>query len=369
MTGRVILKSLALFVLLNLLFAWLNPSQSLGRLTIYNRLVPGRDRLPYADDPSRSYSLSLYDLEVMLASHEINSGPKPADEFRVILIGDSSTWGYLLHSDQTLAAAINQKNLTLPDGRRVHAYNLGYPFMSLAKDLLILSRAMRYQPDMIVWPVTLESFPKDKQLFPPLLRNNPEPIRELIGKYNLNLDPNDQNFVEPSFLDRTILGSRRRLADWIRLQLYGLMWAATGIDQDLPSDFTPLMKDLPPDDSFHDLKTPVLNPNTLSSDVLEAGAQLAGDTPLLFVNEPMFISQGQNSDIRYNFYYPRWAYDSYRQVLSSLSAEKGWRYLDLWDAISPSEFTNTAVHMTPHGTSTLADFLGEAILQAGSEPR
>ncbi len=55
----------------------------------------------------------------------------------------------------------------------MRAYNLGYPVMSLTKDLLILDYAQRYQPDLIIWAVTLESFPYDKQLFPPLLQNNP----------------------------------------------------------------------------------------------------------------------------------------------------------------------------------------------------
>ncbi len=90
--GRVISKALALFLLLNILFAWLIPLPSLGRISIYNHLVPGRVRLPYADDPARSYNLSLFDLEAMFASHEIEAQPKPEDEYRVILIGDSSTW-------------------------------------------------------------------------------------------------------------------------------------------------------------------------------------------------------------------------------------------------------------------------------------
>jgi len=357
------LKALALFLLLNICFAWFTPLSNLGRISIYNRLVPGRVRLPYADDPARSYNLSLFDLDAMFASHEIEARPKPDDEYRVILIGDSSTWGYLLQPDQTLAAALNESGLTLPDGRRVHAYNLGYPVMSLAKDLLILSKAMKYQPDMVIWLVTLESFPRDKQLFPPLLQHNPGPVRDLIEKYGLSLDTDDPGFTEPGIFGRTILGSRRALADWIRLQLYGLMWAATGIDQDIPSSFIARMEDLPPDNSFHGLKPLTLSPDPISLDVLGAGARVVGSTPLLIVNEPMFISQGQNSDIRYNFYYPRWAYDDYRERLASLTAAQGWPYVDFWDAIPPSEFTNTAVHMTPHGTAMLADLLGEVILK------
>jgi hypothetical protein len=82
--------------------------------------------------------------------------------------------------------------------------------------------------------------------------------------------------------------------------------------------------------------------------------------------EPMFVSQGFNSDIRYNFYYPRWAYDDYRDMMAELSARNGWQYLDLWDFIPPDEFTNSAVHMTPQATQRLAQKIGEFILNGWS---
>ena len=82
------------------LIAWLYPLPTLGRLSLYNRLLPGRLRLPYGDEPSKAYNLSLYNLEAMFSSHQIGAA-KPPDEYRVILIGDSSTWGFLLPADQT----------------------------------------------------------------------------------------------------------------------------------------------------------------------------------------------------------------------------------------------------------------------------
>ena len=136
----------------------------------------------------------------MFASHELASGQKPEDEFRVLLIGDLSTWGFLLPADQTLASQINQAGLQTAVGKQVRVYNLGYPVMSLSKDLLILSQALRYQPDLIIWPVTLESFPYDKQLFPPLIQNNPERMRQLIADYGLNLDRNNRILSKPAFL-------------------------------------------------------------------------------------------------------------------------------------------------------------------------
>ena len=352
--GRVFVKALLLFLLLNFLFAACNPIPLLGRVSAYNHLFPGRARLPYAENPEKAYNLSLFDLDAMFASHELAAGKKPEDEYRVILIGDLSTWGYLLQPGETLAAQLDQAGLSLPDGRRVRFYNLGYPVMSLMKDLLVLSRIQQYDPDLVIWPLTLESFPYDKQLYPPLLQHNPAPVRRLIDQFQLKLDAQDPNFIQTSPWGKTLLGNLRPLADWWRLQLYGVLWAATGIDQDIPQDYTPRLEDLSADESFHDLQPPHLSPDDLALEILQAGIQLAGDTPVLLVNEPVFISQGQNSDIRYNFYYPRWAYDDYRRILREFSVQRGWNYADLWDAIPPGEFTNTAVHLSPEGNRLLA---------------
>jgi hypothetical protein len=351
---KVLVKALILFLLINLLFAAVDLKPALGRISAYNLIFPGRLRLPYGDNPDQSYNLSVFNLEAMFASHEIDAAQKPENEFRVILIGDSSIWGYLLEPDETLSAQINSAGVSLPDGRRVRVYNLGYPVQSLTKDLLILSSAMRYQPDLILWPLTLESFPYEKQLFPPVLQHNPGPVRELIKKYSLDLNPNDPALVDTPFLERTIAGDRRSYANLIRLQLYGVMWAATGIDHSIPVNYTPTMQDLPDNIDFHQFTPPHLNRSDLALEVLNAGVELAGDTPILFINEPIFISQGENSDIRYNFMYPQWAYDDYREIMRSQSQAQGWRYLDLWNLVPGKEFTNTAVHLSPEGTAILA---------------
>ena len=364
---NVAIKGILLFVIANLLFAWIDPLADLGRISAYNRLFPGRQRLPYADHPEKAYSLSLYNMEAMFASHEIAATPKPEDEFRVILIGDSSTWGFLLPNEHTLSSFMNAEPVSLTNGRKVRVYNLGYPVMSLAKDLLILSYAMRYQPDLIVWLVTLESFPHDKQLYPPLLQNNPDRMGQLIQSYDLKLDPADPLFVRPSFWDRTIIGRRRSLADLVRLQLYGPLWAATGIDQDIPETYTLRQEDFEQDFSFHEYQPPRLNESDLALEILAAGIQMAQPVPVLIVNEPIFISQGKNSDIRYNFFYPRWAYDDYRQILADFSTRAGWRFEDFWDAIPGQEFTNSAVHLSADGSRQFAKLLMPVVLSAALE--
>lgn len=367
--GWLISKASLLFIVLNLVFAYFYPLPFLGKVSAYNRIFPGRSRLPYGDNPQTSYNLNLYNLEAMFASHEIHRKPKADDEFRVILVGDSATWGFLLQPDQTTSAQINKLNQSLPDGRRIQAYNLGYPVMSLTKDLLILSRISSYQPDLIVWAITLESFPYDKQLFPPLLQNNASIVRDLIIQNKLNLETNSPDLIDLTFWDRTIVGARRPLADLVRLQLYGVMWAATGIDQEIPTVYSPAMLDLTDDLTFHNLQPPHIKSTDIAIDVLKAGFNMAGEIPILLVNEPMLISQGQNSDLRYNFFYPRWAYDEYRQLMSSLAAEENWHYVDFWNAIPAYEFTNSAVHLSPKGNQQFASILMQAIQDAAqTEP-
>jgi len=358
---RIAVKGVILFLAISILFAFFDPLPGLGKISTYNVLFPGRVRLPYGENPDQAYNFSLYNLEAMFASHALSGTEKSPDEFRVLLVGDSSAWGYLLEPQNTLAGYLNSANLQMKDGRTVQAYNLGYPTMSLAKDLMLLSQAIRYQPDLIIWLATLESFPIVKQLDSPIVQNNPSVVRELIKQFSLNLDPDDSRFVGKDFLNSTLPGQRRALADYFRLQLYGMMWAATGIDQYYPSTFDPPQRDLEADESFHELLPPQLNPGDLSFDILAAGKSLAGDVPIIFVNEPIYISDGENSDIRYNFFYPRWAYDQYRQLFSEFCQQNELHCLDEWNLVSADEFTNSAIHMTPVGTRQLAEKLEDTL--------
>lgn len=358
---RVAIKAAILFAAINLAFALLDPVPALGTLSAYNVLVPGRPRLPYSDVPDRAYSLSLNDLNAMFASHEIAGGGAP-DAYRVLIMGDSSVWGVLLRPEETLAGQINALNLETPGGRPVRAYNLGYPIMSLTKDLLLLERALDYDPDLIVWMLTLRSFAWEEQLYPPLVQANPEPVRRLIAAHDLPLNPGDSRFESRDFAGRTLIGQRRALADWLRLQLYGFAWAATGIDQYYPDPYTPHSVDLEDDEVWQGMEPTDLTADDLAFDVLAAGVEMADDVPVILINEPMFISEGENSDIRYNAFYPRWAYDAYRELLAEQAAANSWTYIDMQDAAPMTEFTDSPVHLTPEGSAILAERVGEAIL-------
>jgi len=355
---NVLLKALGLFIVFNLVWAAWSP-QGLGKLSLYNVLFKGRERLPFGENPAESYNLSLYNLDAMLASHKLNTGPKHADEFRIIVIGDSSVWGTLLRPSETLAGMLDAKGLTAADGRAVRVYNLGYPTLSLTKDLMILDALKPYQPDLILWLVTLESFRESEQLLSPIVANNFDRVRQLVTRYDVPLTLPDG---KESFWQRTLIGQRRELADLIRLQAYGVMWSATGIDQIYPADYTPAARDLKADESDPGFAPPTLRPEDVRLDLVDSGIKIAGETPVWVINEPILISKGLNSNIRYNFYYPRWAYDQYRDLLSKESTTRGWTYFDYWDLVPQDEFTNSAIHLTPAGETQLSDKILNEIL-------
>ena len=211
---------------------------------------------------------------------------------------------------------------------------------------------------MVIVLTTLESLPRDKQFTSPLVANNAERVRDLIFKYELNASPNDPALIQPSKQDQTIVGQRRALADLIRLQIDGALWASTGIDQVYPKDYERAQTDLDDKIEYHGVTSSLRD--ALAIDVLDS-IMSAAPVPTLLVNEPMLISNGVNSDLRYNFFYPRWAYDEYRQTLTELSSTHHWNYIDLWDLVPANEFTNSAIHMTPSGENLLSTKIAEAI--------
>lgn len=354
--SRVLLKAAILFLLFNFLFIFIQDIAP-GNLSLYNSVFPGRARFPFGET-RQSYNLSLFDLDAMFASHELSGAEKAGDEYRVLLIGDSSVWGTLLTPEQTLAGQLNASSIHAC-GKMVRAYNLGYPTISLTKDLMILDEAEQYQPDLIVWLTTLEAFPKDQQLSSPIVANNPERVGQLITNYGLSLDPSDPALVQPTARQQTLVSRRRAVVDLIRLQLYGVLWAATGLDQVYPGDYEKAQTEFEADDDdFHGLTT---LEDALAFDVLDAGMSVA--PTMMLVNEPMLISSGRNSHIRYNFFYPRWAYDQYLAMLQEHASANNWNYLDLWDLIPADEFTNSAIHLTPAGEQLLAGQIAAAIQQ------
>ena len=346
--ARIFLKVIIILLIIN--FGWIAvPDQFIGQLSLYNTLIKGRERFPFGENPQLANNLSLFNFDAMFSSHKINND-NGEDAYKVILIGDSSIWGFLQTPQQTLAGIMDRGF----SEQGISIINLGYPSISVLKDLQIIEYAMRYEPDLVIWFTTLEALPIGQQMETPINQNNLENINFLVEKYGLEMIEGKRQ--DP--LQRTFWAQRRNIFDVLRLQLYGLLWDATGIDQEYPESYREAQRDFPDTDlSYYGFPDAQNLKDHLAFEVILKGILKNSSTDFILINEPILISEGENSNLRYNYYYPRWAFDAYREWMQRYTSENDIKYYDLWDVIPESEFTNSAIHLTPAGEGMLAEHI------------
>ena len=160
-----------------------------------------------------------------------------------------------------------------------------------------------------------------------------------------------------------IADQNRTLFRVLRYQLYSLINLATGLDE-IPGQPDKLPTQLSIDPTFEHMKPPKLYAWEVSLDQVKDFYQIAGNTPVILVNEPMkVLANVPNSDIYYNVYYPRWVYDQYRQYMNNAAMENHWNYLDLWNVFAPSYFTDTPLHLNPQAETELAKMIATHVVQ------
>jgi hypothetical protein len=363
--GRVLVKAIFLFVVFNVVFGLLNPP--VGKITLYNYVVPGRLRFPYEQEPAYyfiGFNAPVYeDFDAMFGAH-ILSTPKTADEFRVFLLGDSATWGIAVQASDMLSEQINRLDIQTCDGRKVRAYNLAYPFSSLTRDLLILDKAMDYEPDMVLWLITLSTLER-KTVETQFVVPHWQRYLRLANIYELKSSHFSQPIQEPSLWEKTIIGQRKRLKNILLTQALGILWAATGIDnhEGLQPEGPPPNADV--DNSLdYGGQLPGESSSTFESlmlEVLSAGIDLAGKVPVIVVNEPIFVANGANHLRRYNEFYPRWVYDDYRQFMSEWMKLREYQWLDYWNVLPPEDFADQHFHRRISGEKRFAELLAPEI--------
>jgi hypothetical protein len=344
---RVLIKALLLFVIVNLLYALVD--SRVARASAYNVVFPGRTRLPFgiSGDP---FTVTVDHVDAMFASHLI-AAPKQTDEFRVALIGDSAVWGEDLGAYEVISEQWNRLNIPCGE-KRLRAYDLGYPHPSILKDLVLLEKATEYQPDLIIWFVTLNTL--FSQRVNPFLTANHQQAAAVLNTYDIAFTQS-KKFVQtgPSFWERTLIGRRSNLARQIKLQLLGIIWTATGADTNTLAPDKPPSFNIDNDTRYRNLQpADDIEPRLLLS-ALPAGAEIAAPVPLLIVNEPIFVAPQANEMVRYNAVYPRWAYDRYREAVAARAQTFGWNYLDLWDAVPAGYFSDTGLHLSADGERLL----------------
>lgn len=352
---RVFVKGAALFLLIEYFF--ITSGLSPATLNVYDTLGLLRQRFPVSTYAPMDRALDVGNLNAMFASHVV-SQPKAADEFRVLVFGDSAVWGISETPDQTLPGQLNSLGLTCGD-KTVRFYNVSYPRSSATKDLMILDKAAQYQPDLIIWVVTLYTLMPKTRVDHPLITQNPDEFYKLAERFDFL----PKNYGTFTLMDQ-ITAKQRGLFRTIRYEAFSLINLATGVDQ-IQGNFEVAPHELSRDLVFEGMVPPTVKPSQLSIDQVEDFYMLAGSTPIVLVNEPILIEKNiPNSDVRYNYYYPRWVYDQYRQQLGEAASQNGWGYLDLWNIFPPDSFTNTPLHLNPQSERKLAETIAPSVQKA-----
>jgi hypothetical protein len=296
------------------------------------------------------------DVDALFRAHVISASVKPPGEYRVLLLGDSQTWGWLVPPFQTVAEYLNERRDWAGCHRNVRFYDLAYPFPSVLRDFFYLHEALPYKPDMVIWMVTQESF-------------SPRPIDQLL----LDVDPKVRFGLLPDyglqryqpligrpleFADSTLMGQGSHLKSLALLQLYGTIWDATGIDNRASEPMTDSTVSSRPSAQPGPASSA---PKGLTFDVLQAGRTMLNGVPMLVVNEPIPISA--DPALRYNSIPLRQSYDQYQQTLRDYTSSAGIPFRDFYDQIPASEFPSGNLHLTARGEKELAKLLAGEVAQ------
>jgi lysophospholipase L1-like esterase len=115
----------------------------------------GRRLIPGARVVIRNHGTSGRDVRVHINSlgfrDEEIPREKPAGEHRILVLGDSITWGDYLEADEVYVERIEQRLATLAPGRRIQVVNAGVGDVGLAEEMAILSETgLSIQPDVVV---------------------------------------------------------------------------------------------------------------------------------------------------------------------------------------------------------------------------
>jgi hypothetical protein len=316
--------SLLIFFSLNALYLVLNPLER-DSLTLYNHLYEGRQRIVWKNAGMDVPLMNELRIPRLLVDHVV-SRTKADNEYRLVIMGSSETWGYLLPAEDTFPLVLDAMRLQTPDGQLIRSYNLAYVYSDIFKDLLITRSLLENDdsPDVIILAINPASFDPLEDVHW-LVTGNHELAEDTVERYHLqNIDLGsvpDQAIWE----DYSFLGDKLDLYNWLVNQLYGFRQS---VDHPIPVE-------LP----HADYQGGYLAWENKREGVLEAFLELSESQhiPLMLVSTPT------------NYYTPE-----YSRWIHEWSESHGIPLLDCSWLLPYTEFTDTALHMTPYGHEQLA---------------
>lgn len=301
-------------------------------------------------------------LPLALRQHQLcwHAALRP-QELRVIVLGSSAVYGLGVRASETFSARLTAA--LAADGVDAAVFNLAWVNPYQLRDALILREAMAFQPDVILYPVTLAEFVHAAPvLWKPLIAffsSNRDALREMIADPPRGLEEpaaRYAGFVERSAAQAPLLERLRAIGALARAaagELGRWLPGAFGRPAPVPGGNRPPAKPYDCDEvlarrasGFADWQSW----NILAA--LEALHQATG-VEVVMVYWPL----GENpSGPCFN---ARFTYDDMRDFGAWLAAETSRRdlaYVDLHDALAPEDFFDT-VHVTASGHRKVAERL------------
>ena len=351
-TLRLFAKAILLLVIANFICLWANfdPVSALTSINFWWLVGYGRLRLIYPDE---SVTDGLLPAEAMVSAHAIAYTKKTPQEFRIAVIGDSSIMGHGLTDDETFTSQLNARHLII-QGKQVISYNLAYPGPNAALQTAFLNLSLHYQPDLILWLITLFTVSDSTAASNIALLDdvNRNAINQVVVDYHME-HWQQIHMIEPPFPANLVaIRHSGMILTWIKALNYPYK-----TPNPLKSDDRVSMHPVPQraqmylgSEGFEQM------PNE-TWDFLGIGQQIAdkAGVPLLMINEPIYIGGGQYSDINYDEFYQRAGYDQFRVVIADYVKQHHIWYDDIWNLVPPERFTDTDLHMDAAGYKIVVD--------------
>ena len=324
---------------------------------------------PLFDGGTRTHEFpvpSVVSLDLSLRQHEICwREPASPDELRVAWIGSSIAYGSFLPADQTAPHRLNQRFASLGVPARI--YNLGFVYTHQVREAFVVHEALRYEPDVIVFALSLSGFvhvlPKgpyyeeffisNRGIAQDFLRNPPP---GLTGVFDEN-----RGFFLPVGPIRGMGAQLRQVGAFVRAAVRNSAEAAAVL---LGSPPVPPSVPLPTQplaypcgetlsdntDQYRDWK----QWNILA--YLEQIQRTRG-VEMLVVGLPVIhMPRGECYNVRYS----KALFADFKAWAASETAARGLRYLDLHDRVPASGFFDS-IHLNADGQEVVAEEIARTL--------
>lgn len=101
--------------------------------------------------------LNVFWLELLFRQHEICwRSPRTSDELRIALIGNSAVYGLGVPATDTFSERLNRQFEA--HGTHARIFNLGFSSPYQVRDAVVIHEALRYEPDVLLYPLSLADF-------------------------------------------------------------------------------------------------------------------------------------------------------------------------------------------------------------------